>query len=207
MRNAHEHGVALSPVKTRTHKGVEVEIRPIRLDDAQEVLDLERALIEHEVGEVRTLDDLNESVLGFEEELTVYTAANRRPQSMRIVADSNGVIVGSAQAWRLPPSRLRHVAEFSVGVLPPYQGRGLGRTLIEQILTWCLEGPGAQTPSISRIQLQVRADNEGAIELYKKLGFYVEGTMKDFVQTGTGTFVDNLLMVHGPAPIPKEHTP
>jgi ribosomal protein S18 acetylase RimI-like enzyme len=53
----------------------------------------------------------------------------------------------------------------NVGITPAHRGRGLGTALIFAALT------GFQQVGLSRVYLEVTAQNDGAVRLYKRLGF------------------------------------
>jgi ribosomal protein S18 acetylase RimI-like enzyme len=59
-----------------------------------------------------------------------------------------------------------------LGVLPQFEGRGLGR----QLLGWAENR--ARSAGTSRITLTVDADNERAMRLYERAGFSVAGTVE-----------------------------
>lgn len=63
---------------------------------------------------------------------------------------------------------LRHRGTLGMGVLPDYRGKGIGRAL----LSTCLEK--ARANGITRVELEVRVDNESAIRLYESVGFESE---------------------------------
>ena len=51
----------------------------------------------------------------------------------------------------------------------------------------------AQQNGVIKIQLQVRTDNERAIQLYNKLGFVVEGKIKQAIKINN-TYFDDYIM-------------
>lgn len=53
----------------------------------------------------------------------------------------------------------------NVGILPGYQGHGLGKALVLQALR------GFQSTGLQRVTLEVTAENERALGLYRRLGF------------------------------------
>lgn len=53
----------------------------------------------------------------------------------------------------------------NVGIVPAHRGRGIGTALILAAL-W-----GFQQSGITRVYLEVTAQNDGAVRLYKRLGF------------------------------------
>ena len=63
-----------------------------------------------------------------------------------------------------------------MGLLPPFRGRGIGTDLIRAMLA------AARTFGLHRIELTVGENNTGAIELYKKFGFAIEGLRLDAVR-------------------------
>jgi RimJ/RimL family protein N-acetyltransferase len=59
----------------------------------------------------------------------------------------------------------KHGAIQNVGIVPTHRGRGVGTALIEAALT------GFQQVGLARAYLEVTAQNDGAVRLYKRLGF------------------------------------
>ena len=59
----------------------------------------------------------------------------------------------------------------NVGVAPEYRGLGLGRALVLQALH------GFRESGLKRVQLEVTAHNEPAVELYRSIGFCLFQTM------------------------------
>jgi ribosomal protein S18 acetylase RimI-like enzyme len=53
----------------------------------------------------------------------------------------------------------------NVGITPAHRGRGVGTALLSAALA------GFQQVGLSRVYLEVTAQNEGAVRLYKRLGF------------------------------------
>ncbi len=66
-----------------------------------------------------------------------------------------------------------------VAVDPRYQGRGLGRQLISQLIS------NAVSAEIEVLTLDFRGDNERAAQLYRSLGFTEYGRLPRFVAVGT----------------------
>lgn len=59
----------------------------------------------------------------------------------------------------------------NLGITPGHRDRGLGTVLMFRALR------GFQQAGLSRVFLEVTADNEGAIRLYRRLGFHVVKTV------------------------------
>ncbi|MCV7030130.1 ribosomal protein S18-alanine N-acetyltransferase [Mycobacterium sherrisii] len=74
-------------------------------------------------------------------------------------ADTLVGYAGIAKLGRKPPFEYE---VHTIGVDPAYQGRGIGRRLLEELLKFA--GGGV-------VYLEVRTDNEPAIALYRSVGF------------------------------------
>ncbi len=74
-----------------------------------------------------------------------------------------------------------------MGVIAPFRGQGLGLQLIESAKEQAKEA------GISRIEFNVRADNQRAIGLYRKTGFAEEGVLRDAIFVD-GAFFDAIGM-------------
>ena len=64
----------------------------------------------------------------------------------------------------------------NVAVAPEYRRRGIARQLVQELIRQ------AQEVGISRFLLEVRVSNEGAIALYRELGFTDEGIRRNFYE-------------------------
>ncbi len=104
------------------------------------------------------------------------------------VAEYEGKVVGQIGLHLAKNRRISHKATFGIGVHDDYHGKGIGSKLIEAIVdladNWL---------NLHRLELQVNADNEAAIAVYKKFGFEIEGRAKDFAFRD-GQLVDVLYM-------------
>ena len=87
-------------------------------------------------------------------------------REIEIVAKIDGVVVGSAGVEQVGEKyKLRHRAEFGISILKDYWGLGIGRILTEA----CIEC--ARKAGYTQLELDVVADNERAIGMYKSVGF------------------------------------
>lgn len=75
---------------------------------------------------------------------------------------------GIARLGRRPPYEYEI---HTIGVDPAYQGRGIGRRLLDQLLEFSGDGV---------VYLEVRTDNEPAIGLYRRAGFVNIGLRKRY---------------------------
>ncbi|QTD47321.1 GNAT family N-acetyltransferase [Ottowia testudinis] len=87
-----------------------------------------------------------------------------------------------------PAVRRRHVLGLGMAVAGAWQARGIGSLLLRSLLEHADHWLGAR-----RIELTVYTDNAAAIALYRKHGFEVEGTQREFAFRD-GCYVDALMM-------------
>lgn len=112
-----------------------------------------------------------------EQEEQFISNAISRKNSLFIIAEVNGKVVGNLNFTGGPRQRTIHSGEFGVSVLKEYWGKGIGEQLIRYLINWSKE-----SGIIKKINLRVRTDNKRGIKLYKKLGFFEEGIIKrDFL--------------------------
>ena len=106
-----------------------------------------------------------------------------------LVAERSGVIAGYAYAtsYRSRPA-YRYAIENSVYISPNLRGAGIGKALMQTLITRCEEGPWRQ-------MLAVIGDsaNVASIGLHASLGFQKVGTFRS-VGFKLGRWVDTVLM-------------
>jgi putative acetyltransferase len=111
------------------------------------------------------------------------------PTGCRLVAVGQGRIVGCASLHPAAASlRRSHARVLGIGILPEWQGRGVGRALMDRLLDWA-----DNWAQVLRIELHVHADNEHAIALYRSLGFVEEGRHRGY-GLKDGRYVDSFSM-------------
>ena len=99
---------------------------------------------------------------------------SRSRDDIMLVALDGDKIVGNAIVERNRVARYHHRAEISITVIKEYWGRGIGSRLMEMMIDF------AKSTGIEILYLEVRADNERAIRLYKKYGFVEIGVYESF---------------------------
>lgn len=101
-----------------------------------------------------------------DEEAAFLKEATESPNEIEILAILDGKVVGSAGIEAVGKKyKIKHRAEFGVSVLKEYWGIGIGRALAKA----CIEC--AKEAGYLQLELNVVAENERAISLYKSLGF------------------------------------
>lgn len=112
----------------------------------------------------------------------------KQDNSLFIVAELEGRIVGNLNFAGGIKLRTKHVGEFGISVLKEFWGQGIGKELMTYLIQWAEE-----TGIITKINLKVRPENTRAINLYKSLGFKEEGLQtRDYLIQGK--YHDSLIM-------------
>jgi ribosomal protein S18 acetylase RimI-like enzyme len=155
-----------------------MEIRPLRPDDREA---LERFLERVPEGD-RTF---------FQEDVTDPDVFESwlRPGAARSLAVEDGVVIGSVavvplQGWS------SHVGEVRLVVDPDRRRRGIGRALTRHAVLDAL-GLG-----LTKIVVEVVAEQEAAVAMFRSHGFHPEALLRDHVRDRNGALRDLLVLAH-----------
>ena len=101
-----------------------------------------------------------------EQEARLLAETERSDNEVELVAVIDGRIVGSAGVSAVRSRRkVAHRARFGISILKEYWGMGIGRVLMES----CIDC--ARRVGYTQLELEVVADNERAVSLYRCAGF------------------------------------
>ena len=101
-----------------------------------------------------------------EQEARSLEETERSSNEVELVAVIDGRIVGSAGVSAVRTRRkVAHRARFGISILKEYWGMGIGRLLMEASID-C-----ARKAGYTQLELEVVADNERAVSLYRRAGF------------------------------------
>ena len=160
------------------------ELRRAHLDDA-EVLE---KYMQNLIGENLPVLYSKAASPNLDEIITFIKAHSDPNISLLMVVIDEGRLIGMLDADVYRNSQRSHCAYFGMSILNEYRRRGFGAALITKLFLWAKEN------KLKRIELEVFSNNLAAIELYKKMGFRVEGMKKEAVRVGVG-YVDIVQMV------------
>ena len=116
-------------------------------------------------------------------------AAWFRPGTARLVALDGEDVVGYAGIMPLT-GWSSHVGALSLIVDPAHRGRGLGGALARRALLVALE------LGLTKLVVEVMAQQEGTVELFRSLGFVPEALLTDYVRDHSGELHDLMLLAH-----------
>ena len=116
-------------------------------------------------------------------------AGNVGTRQVTFAAVVNGRIVGNAGLHPINDNpRQKHVCSLGISIAEAYQGRGVGRALMNACLDFA-----DHWANYARVELTVHADNARAVKLYQSLGFEHEGRLRDY-SFREGGYVDAVFM-------------
>ena len=107
--------------------------------------------------------------------------------AVQFMAVQGTQVVGWADIFPSWAYAVAHCGSLGMGVMPSFRAQGIGRGLLQACIA------KAQSKGITRIVLEVRADNERAIGLYKTLGFQQEAVKRNAMRFD-GVYFDALQM-------------
>ena len=92
------------------------------------------------------------------------------PNEIELVAIVDGKIAGTAGIESVGEKyKVKHRAEFGIGILKEYWGLGLGKALTKACIQCAIDA------GYEQLELNVVAENERALSLYRSLGFVEYG--------------------------------
>lgn len=149
----------------------QISYRRAREDEAGRIVDFYNLV----GGETSYLSfEKDEYPMSPEEQAAELRALEGKRTSVMLLAVDGEEIAGIATVHSSEKIKSRHDGELGIVVAKKYQGQGIGTELIGRLIQWA-KGNGVTT----RLSLDTRADNGKAVELYRKLGFVVEGCRRN----------------------------
>jgi ribosomal protein S18 acetylase RimI-like enzyme len=100
------------------------------------------------------------------------------PNVVRLRAVAGGQLIGFIAGDVRPAESIAWIA--TLGVLPEYRGRGIGRGLLQAC---------EQRLDVRRVQLNVRTTNQSAIQLYQTSGYERSGLWPAYYQDGEDALI------------------
>jgi len=107
-----------------------------------------------------------------------------------LVAEKDGVIIGTAVLGREAHGWARHVGEIRIVADPATRRHGLGHVLAETIFALAVR------LGLEKIIAQMMADRAGAIRVFELLGFQAEATLRNHVKDRYGHRHDLVVMAN-----------
>lgn len=162
----------------------ELVVREIEQKDAGRFLELCRQ-IDRETKNM--LLEPQERTTTLEDQQAFIKKVRATPNQAILTAEVGGDLVGFLVVMGGEFNRNQHTASVVMGVLKSWWRQGIGASLLDSVRQWAVEN------RVHRLELTVRADNTGALSLYKSKGFFEEGRRRHSLCVD-GNYVDEFYM-------------
>ena len=164
-----------------------MHIRTADIEDLNQLRLLFKAVAREEGGMARTEPEITEEYIS---EILKKSLAT----GLMVVAedpDDPDRLIGAIHACKNSLKVSSHIlGDLSLVVHPQFQGKKIGRTLF----TIFLEELAHNRPDVGKVELKVRENNQKAIELYRSLGFKIEGRIEMQIKNQSGQYEAVILM-------------
>ena len=132
----------------------------------------------------------NEVTLAMEQERAFIREKKEQERELLLIAEMNGRHLGNCSIASIGGfARYRHRCEVAIALYQEYCSLGIGRAMLETTLDV------AKKVGYEQAELEVIAENQPAIALYKKLGFEIFGTFPHNMRYSDGTYADAYWMM------------
>jgi RimJ/RimL family protein N-acetyltransferase len=170
--------------KIRLKNNLELVISKACVDDAESII----RFLNEIGGETDFLTfGLNEFPLSLVEEQKMISDGLNSNKFLIVVGKVDQKIVSQLFLDRSNNARLSHIGNLGVSVSKGYWRNSIGKHMILFSINW------AKLSGITKLNLDVRTDHYHAINLYKKLGFHIEGQVTRAVKIDD-VYFDNYQM-------------
>ena len=123
-------------------------------------------------------------------EMEHYIRAVEKGQAVTVLAEVDGRFVGYGSLQCSQPHWTRHLGEIRLLVGREMRGKGLGRVLASEVIQL------AQAKGLQKLIARMAVEQQGARQVFEKLGFRAEALLTDFVMDRNGRTHDLIVMTH-----------
>lgn len=170
----------------KTKSGKNVTVREASVQDAEVMLMAASKALVDAPYMLSTAEDLKKlSLEDMQRDIEHYST---NQNYIKLVAEYENELVGAIDFRNGNKEKIAHQGSFAMTVLPQYRNHGVGRALVESLITWA-----RNNETVEKICLEVMEDNHGAIQLYKSLNFVEEGRKAKAVKM-EGRYQDLIMM-------------
>ena len=162
-----------------------ITIREAEIKDAQAILDLKRGYIKNTITLPLTLDDYPNNL---KKEIELIKEYKNSENSIFLVVEYDNILVGNIDLTGSKRSKTAHTAMLGMGINENWRNQGVGKILIQSAIEWA-----KNESKLKIIWLEVYSSNAIGFNLYKKMGFLISGTIKDFFKEKSG-YIDKVQM-------------
>lgn len=150
-------------------------VRACISDDQPKILSLYRKVASRSGGIARSESEITTDYIS----TFTQQAANTGVHFVAEAPDNSNTIIGEIHGYKMFPKVFEHViSELTIAVDPDFHGRGVGK----QLFTYFLDHIRDERPDVLRVELMTQESNMRALNLYKSVGFVVEGRLQNRIR-------------------------
>lgn len=124
-----------------------------------------------------------------EKEANLIASVRQSEYDLYITAFAENKIVGNCQLAFQKRIKTKHRASVSIGILKEYQGLGLGKAMMREMVSI------AREHQILQLELEYIEGNDRARNLYEAMGFFCTGERPDAIRLKDGTLLKEISMM------------
>lgn len=177
--------IQVDEMKRRKAEVPQWSIRTATPSDAARVVEYLKDILEERQSSIA---DRDEMVLDIMTEREHLRRILDNPMSTVLVAVSGNRIVGFLTCECGRRRKIRHTAEIGMSVHREFRRLGIGLGLMDEVEKWA-----RMSGTIKKLNLNVFESNVAALNLYKKMGFRIEGELKGQINLDE-KYIDLILM-------------
>jgi L-amino acid N-acyltransferase YncA len=169
------------PLEAELKGGTKVVLRPMKRQDERAIVeffgdltDEDRLYLRNDVSSIQVI------------RTWINNLDYRRVFPLLALVDDK--VVGNGTLHRKPYNWMRHMGEVRVVVSPDFRKLGLGKVLASELLA------NAEDEGLVRLSAEVVINQKSALELFTRIGFSEEATLKGYVQDAKGQQRDLIVM-------------
>jgi RimJ/RimL family protein N-acetyltransferase len=174
-----------SPRNIVLKDGRQILLRHVEVSDAARVIEFVHGFVYDEEYVPLVEGEFNPTLEEEEQLLSNYV---ERSNALFLVAEFEGKIVGNINVDGNQRQIMRHTAVFGMGMHKEWQSCGLGTAILEVAISWA-----KSNAELEILFLQVYAENEAGLALYRKMGFIQHGRIPNFFKQN-GRYHDEIAM-------------
>lgn len=155
--------------------------------DVEDIYNLYRCVSSHVGGLARIQSEITHQYVSAFSSHAAHTGVQLIVRDV----EKNNALIAEIHCYKLEPAVFSHVlSELTIAVNPQYQGMGVGKRLFTHLLNYVEK----HRHDIHRIELITRESNTRAIALYEKLGFRIEGRLRNRIRIAPNLYEDDIIM-------------
>lgn len=161
-----------------------LHIRPAVPEDASTLLALYRLVSRDPLGLIRRPEEITPAYI------QQFMQASLK-RGLILLAELGEEVVAEMHAWTPDLLAFQHVLTgLTIVVHPLHQGKGIGK----QLFTHFLQQVRLYWPHIHRVELHTRMHNQRNVRFYQRMGFQIDGPLKDQILSAEGKLETPLSM-------------